>query len=124
VLADAAGLPCLMTNLLGLLKEGGRIEMSLQNPQSISNPQKKLEASSKVLEVLSQFTDYFWHSGWFNHRLEIESIKHTENPAYIYNQTKGQVLKVILKKVSTTLSEKTAARAMMTDFENISSDIF
>jgi len=124
VLADAAGLPCLMTNLLDLLKEGGRIEMSLQNPQSISNPQKKLEASSKVLEVLSQFTDYFWHSGWFNHRLEIESIKHTENPAYIYNQTKGQVLKVILKKVSTTLSEKTAARAMMTDFENISSDIF
>jgi hypothetical protein len=73
---------------------------------------------------LEQFTDYFWHSGWFNHRLEIESIQSTENLAFIYSQTKDHVLKVRMKKVATTLSEKTAARAMMTDFENISSDIF
>jgi hypothetical protein len=120
----AADLPGLMTNLLSLLKEGGRMELNFHDPHAMNNPEKKPETSSKVLEALSPFTDYFWHSGWFHHRLEIENIQRTENLAFIYSQTKDHVLKVRLKKVATTLSEKTAARAMMTDFENISSDIF
>jgi predicted SAM-dependent methyltransferase len=115
-------LPCLMTNLLSLLKDQGRIELEINDERNAIQPEKKTNPSIKIPEIISHFTELFWKSGWFDHRLEIENISRIENIALKNIQNKSTIIKIVLKKIETTLQEKTAARVMAYDFNNIPAD--
>jgi SAM-dependent methyltransferase len=121
VLEHVPDLPCLMTNLLSLLKDNGRLELEINDIQTIGDTRNNYRLPE--IESLSKFTECFWNTGWFNHRFEIVHIRQSENIAGTHNKNKGVTVKVSMRKITTTLQEKTSARAMMGDFENIPSDI-
>lgn len=114
---------CLMTNLLSLLKEQGLMTLEIHGEQKINSNKNGQDLTVKIHELLSPFTELFWKSGWFDHRLEISSINRIENLALKNIQNKSSIVKIDLRKVETTLPEKTAARVMMHDFKNIPNDI-
>jgi hypothetical protein len=116
-------LPCLMTNLLSLLKVQGRIELEINDEQKAIHAKKEKSPSFKIPEIISHFTELFWKSGWFDHRLEIEKISRIENIALKNIQNKNVIMKIVLKKIETTLPEKTAARVMMHNFKNVPNDM-
>jgi SAM-dependent methyltransferase len=118
-----ADLPCLMTNLLRLLKDQGRIELEINDEQKTIQHENLANPSFKISEIISDFTELFWKSGWFDHRLEIESIGRVEKTALKNIQNKSTAIKIILKKTETTLLEKTVARIMIVDFKYIPSDM-
>jgi hypothetical protein len=123
-LERVADLPCLMTNLLSLLKVQGRIELEINDEQKTTDIEKQESPSFKIPEIISHFTELFWKCGWFDYRLEIEKISRTENIALKNIQNKNTVMKIFLKKIETTLPEKTSARVMAGDIINIPNDIY
>jgi hypothetical protein len=119
-MARGANVTCLMSNLFHLLQENGRIELEIQAPQPLLNAPQNPDASAHGLDVLRPFTVCFWEMGWFHHRFEIEDVRPIEPSATSHSS--GAVL-VRMKKVATTLREKTAARVMMADFSVVPHDM-
>ncbi len=124
LLEHVGDLPVLMTNLLGLLKVHGRLEFEMNDLQKNPSIYKRLGPTSDIAEIFSHYTDLFWQVEWFDHRLQIEKIEHIENIALKNIQNKSTSIKVSLKKIETTVQEKTAARVMMADFKYIPTDLY
>jgi hypothetical protein len=114
---------CLMSNLMSLLNNHGRIELEIKSEQMETESQKQKDTQFKGLEILNQFTDYFWRMGWFSHRLEIEDVIHRGGNAANPQQKNSGSTKIILRKIATTPRERTTARAMMSEFDNMPSDL-
>ena len=114
---------CLMSNLMSLLNNHGRIELEIKSEQMETESQKQKDTQFNGLEILNQFTDCFWRMGWFSHRLEIEDVIHRGGNAANPQQKNSGSTKIILRKIATTPRERTTARAMMSEFDNMPSDL-
>jgi hypothetical protein len=123
LLEDVGDLPCLMTNLLSLLKVNGRLELEMNDLQKNPSIYKRLDHPFNASEIFSHYTELFWQVGWFDHRFEIENIQRIENMALKNIQNKSTSIKVSLRKIETTVQEKTAARVMMPDFKYMPFDL-
>lgn len=121
VMARGPNVSHLISNLFHLLQENGRIELEIIAPEPVRYPVPTTEASAHGLDMLRPFTVCFWEMGWFHHRFEIEDVRPVD-PSARTSQSAGAV-RVRMKKVATTLREKTAARVMMADFSVVPHDM-
>jgi SAM-dependent methyltransferase len=68
VLEQVPDLPCLMTNLLALLKEEGELELEVPYEKAMTAWQDPTHSRAMNKNSWLYYTSWFWYLGWFNHR--------------------------------------------------------
>lgn len=123
VLEHVPDLPCLMTNLLALLKEDGEFELEVPYEKSISAWQDPTHLRAMNLNSWVYYTNWFWHLGWFEYRFEISQFQWLDNNLNICSEEQAAFMKVRLKKIITTPHERTIARTTQSDFGSVPEDL-
>jgi len=122
VLEHVPDLPCLMTNLLALLKEGGELELEVSYENAITAWQDPTHLRAMNLNSWLYYTSWFWYIGWFKHRFEISLFQWLDGRLTPCNEDQAAFMKVKLKKIVTTPHERTVARVMRPDFGGLNAD--
>lgn len=123
VLEHVPDLPCLMTNLLALLKEEGQLEVEVPYEQAPSAWQDPTHLRAMNKNSWLYYTGWFWYLGWFENRFELTDFRWLNAQLEPCNEGEAAFMKVNLKKVSTTPHERAIARTMQSDFGGIPSDM-
>jgi predicted SAM-dependent methyltransferase len=117
VLEHVPDLPCLMTNVLTLLKEGGEIEIEVPYEKALTAWQDPTHIRAMNENSWVYYTEWFWYLGWFEYRFEIKQstwLDHTLKPC---SREQAAFMKIMLGKVETTSAERTFARTMQASLE-------
>ena len=122
VLEHVPDLPCLMTNFLELLKEGGELEVEVPYEKAMSAWQDPTHLRAMNMNSWLYYTSWFWYLGWFEHRFEISYFQWLDAQVMPCHEDVAAFMKVKLKKVATTLHERSIARMMSPDFCGINND--
>lgn len=123
VLVHIPDLPCLMTNLLALLKEDGDIEIEVPYEKSMTAWQDTTYLRAMNKNSWLYYTSWFWQLGWFYHRFEIVHFQWLDGKVQPCEESHAAFMKLKLKKISTTPHERAIARTMRHDFGGIDNDI-
>jgi hypothetical protein len=122
VLEHVPDLPCLMTNLLELLKEGGELEVEVPYEKASSAWQDPTHLRAMNMNSWLYYTSWFWYLGWFEHRFEISYFQWLDAQVMPCHEDVAAFMKVKLKKVATTSHERSIARMISPDFCGINDD--
>ena len=116
VLEHVPDLPQLMGNCLALLKLGGNfvIEVPYEHAPTAWQDPTHLRALNE--KSWAYYTDWFWYLGWFEHRFEVEQFGYLDDSLKGCQRDAAAFMRVVLRKVETTLQERTTARVMRADF--------
>ena len=112
VLEHVPDLPCLMTNLLTVLKEGGEVEIEVPYERSLTAWQDPTHVRAMNENSWRYYTDWFWYLGWFDHRFEIRTSQWLDEAVKPCGKEKAAFMRVVLAKRATTLRERMTARAL------------
>jgi SAM-dependent methyltransferase len=123
VLEHVPDLPCLLTNLLALLKEDGEIEIEMPFEKSMTAWQNPTHLRPTNKDSWLYYTNWFWQLGWFYHRFEIVYFQWLDSKLQPCEENHGAFMRLKLKKVCTTLHERAIARTMQNDFGGVDDDI-
>jgi hypothetical protein len=123
VLEHVPDLPCLMTNLLALLKEVGEIEIEVPFEKSMTAWQDPTHLRAMNLNSWLYYTSWFWYLGWFEHRFEMVHFQWLDSKVQPCDENQAAFMKVKLKKIRTTPQERSTARTMRPDFGGLENDI-
>lgn len=124
VLEHVPDLPCLMTNLLALLKEDGEFELEVPYEKSTTAWQDPTHLRAMNINSWAYYTSWFWYMGWFEHRFEIVLFQWLDIDLKACEENQAAFMKVRLKKICTTPHERTIARLTQSDFGSVPDDIF
>ena len=122
VLEHVPDLPCLMTNLLALLKEDGELEIEVPYEKAITAWQDPTHLRAMNMNSWLYYTGWFWYLGWFNYRFEIIKFQWLDSKLATCPEAQAAFMKVKLKKVNTTPHERAVARTMRPDFGGVADD--
>lgn len=127
VLEHVPDLPCLMTNVLALLKEGGEIEIEVPYEKALTAWQDPTHIRAMNENSWTYYTEWFWYLGWFEHRFGIKVSQWLDMNLKPCEKDQAAFMRLTLEKVRTTASERTNARALQPDLrlpteEHASSD--
>lgn len=122
VLEHVPDLPCLMTNLLNLLKEGGELELEVPYEKAITAWQDPTHLRAMNKNSWLYYTNWFWYLGWFKHRFEVTNFQWLDEQVKPCLEDTAAFMKVRFKKVATTSHERSVARMTSPDFAGISED--
>jgi predicted SAM-dependent methyltransferase len=122
VLEHVPDLPCLMTNLLALLKEDGQLELEVPYEKSMTAWQDPTHLRAMNLNSWLYYTNWFWYLGWFEHRFEMAQFQWLDSKLAPCEEDQAAFMRVKLKKVCTTAHEKSIARTMQPDFGSVPKD--
>lgn len=122
VLEHVPDLPCLMTNLLTLLKEGGELEIEVPYEKALTAWQDPTHLRALNENSWLYYTSWFWYLGWFNHRFEIARSSWLDSQTRPCSKDQAAFMKLTLRKIETTPHERTVARAMQPDFGGLDAD--
>jgi len=122
VLEHVPDLPLLMTNILALLKEGGQFQIEVPYEHAPTAWQDPTHLRALNENSWLYYTDWFWYLGWFEHRFEIADFKWLDVQVKPCAKEQAAFMKLTLRKVATTVRERTVARTMRPDFGGIDSD--
>ena len=123
VLEHVPDLPCMMTNLLLLLKEDGQIEIEVPYEKSMTAWQDPTHLRAMNLNSWLYYTSWFWYLGWFEYRFEMSQFQWLDSKLTPCEEDQAAFMKVKLKKIRTTPHERAVARTMQSDFGSIPEDI-
>lgn len=123
VLEHVPDLPCLMTNLLTLLRENGEFELEVPYEKSVAAWQDPTHLRAMNLNSWLYYTSWFWYLGWFEHRFEIVQFLWLDSNLSLCQEDQASFMKVKLKKISTTPHERSIARTMQSDFGSVADDL-
>lgn len=123
VLEHVPDLPALMTNVLALLKEGGEFEIEVPYERSLAAWQDPTHLRAMNENSWLYYTEWFWYMGWFEHRFEMTRSQWLDAKLKPCEKADASFMKVTLRKIVTTLSDRTAARTMRADFGGIDDDL-
>ncbi|CAN5143994.1 hypothetical protein BH11PSE9_BH11PSE9_17490 [soil metagenome] len=123
VLEHVPDLPCLMTNVLALLKDGGEFEIEVPYEKAPTAWQDPTHLRAMNEQSWQYYTGWFWYLGWFEHRFDMTSAGWLDLQLQPCPHEKAAFMKVTLRKVATTLQERTIARAMQADMGGIPDDL-
>lgn len=123
VLEHVPDLPCLMTNLLTLLREGGEFELEVPYEKSVTAWQDPTHLRAMNRNSWLYYTSWFWYLGWFDHRFEMVHFEWLDDKLAPCQEDQASFMKVKLKKVSTTPHERSTARTLQASFGEIPNDI-
>ena len=116
VLEHVPDLPCLMTNLLALLKEGGELELEVPYEKAMTAWQDPTHLRAMNKNSWLYYTGWFWYIGWFEHRFEISHFQWLDDRLLPCQEEQAAFMQVKLQKVCTTPHERSVARTMRPDF--------
>ena len=112
----AADFAALMTNALELLEKGGILAIEVPYPLAGSGWQDPGQVRVLDEESFSQFTDSFWNMGWFAHRFAIARLEYLDPKMAPCPREAAAFLRILLRKVATTVHERMRARVFGADF--------
>jgi len=116
VLEHVPDLPCLMTNVLTLLKEGGDIEIEVPYEKALTAWQDPTHIRAMNENSWMYYVEWFWYLGWFEHRFEITHADWLDGQLRSCNKTAAAFMRVRLTKIATSAHERTVARTMQAHF--------
>lgn len=122
VLEHVPDLPCLMTNVLGLLRTDGRFIVEVPYERALSAWQDPTHLRALNENSWIYYTDWFWYLGWFNHRFEVADFKWLDLQHRACAKEQASFMRVVLRKIETTLRERVNARSMRPDFGGLPDD--
>jgi SAM-dependent methyltransferase len=123
VLEHVPDLPCLMTNLLALLKEDGVLDLEVPYEGAMTAWQDPTHLRAMNENSWLYYTSWFWYLGWFEYRFEIIDFQWLDSRLTLCKKDEALFMKVKLKKVRTTLYERSVARTMRSDCSDIPDDL-
>lgn len=112
VLEHVPDLPCLMTNVLTLLKEGGEIEIEVPYEKALTAWQDPTHIRAMNENSWIYYIEWFWYLGWFEHRFEMKQSTWLDQGLQPSDRQEAAFMRVVLAKVETTAAERTVARTM------------
>lgn len=112
VLEHVPDLPCLMTNVLTLLKEGGEIEIEVPYEKAPTAWQDPTHIRAMNENSWIYYTGWFWYLGWREHRFEMVASTWLDPKLRPCAQSNAAFMRVCLRKVQTTPAERTSAACM------------
>jgi SAM-dependent methyltransferase len=115
VLEHVPDLPCLMTNVLTLLKEGGEIEIEVPYEKAPTAWQDPTHIRAMNENSWIYYIEWFWYLGWFEHRFEMKQSTWLDQGLQPCDRAEAAFMRVVLAKVETTAAERTVARTMQAD---------
>ena len=116
VLEHVPDLPCLMTNVLTLLKEGGEIEIEVPYEKALTAWQDPTHIRAMNENSWMYYVEWFWYLGWFEHRFEITHADWLDGQLRSCNKNVAAFMRVSLRKIATTSQERTIARTLQANF--------
>lgn len=122
VLEHVPDLPCLMTNLLTLLTDGGILEIEVPYEKSETAWQDPTHLRAMNKNSWLYYTTWFWYLGWLNHRFDIIEFQWLNIELKPTSEDVAAFMKLKLMKIPTTPHERSIARTMQPNFGGISSD--
>ena len=122
VLEHVPDLPTLMGNVLTLLKEGGVFQIEVPYEKALSAWQDPTHLRALNENSWLYYTDWFWYLGWFEHRFEIAEFGWLDSQCQPCEKPQAAFMKLQLRKIATSLRERTTARVMRPDFGGLDED--
>jgi len=116
VLEHVPDLPCLMTNVLTLLKEGGEIEIEVPYEKALTAWQDPTHIRAMNENSWMYYVEWFWYLGWFEHRFEITHADWLDGQLRSCQKNAAAFMRVRLTKIATSAQERTVARTMQAHF--------
>jgi SAM-dependent methyltransferase len=115
VLEHVVDLPALMGNCLSLLAVGGefRIEVPYEHAPTAWQDPTHVRAMNENSWLY--YTDWFWYLGWFEHRFELAASTYLDMSLKECPRERAAFQRVVLRKVETTLQERTTARTLQAE---------
>jgi SAM-dependent methyltransferase len=123
VLEHVPDLPALMSNVLALLKEGGTFEIEVPYEKALTAWQDPTHVRAMNENSWVYYTDWFWYLGWFEHRFEVAQSSWLDMQLKPCNKEAAAFMRMTLRKIPTTLRERTVARTMRPDFGGVEDDL-
>jgi SAM-dependent methyltransferase len=124
VLEHVPDLPCLMTNLLALLKEDGILEIEVPYEKSPAAWQDPTHLRAMNQNSWVYYTDWFWYLGWFAHRFELTEFTWLGAELQPCEEVQAVFMRVKLRKIQTTPHERSIARVTSPDFKITTDDLW
>ncbi|HEY4083841.1 MAG TPA: hypothetical protein VGM81_24405 [Burkholderiaceae bacterium] len=115
VLEHVPDLAALMGTCLRLLKLGGEIDIEVPYERAPAAWQDPTHVRAMNENSWLYYTDWFWYLGWFEQRFELASQVWLNAQLNTCEQHDAAFMRVTLRKVETTLRERTVARTMQAD---------
>jgi len=122
VLEHVPNLTTLMTNVLTLLNEGGEFQIEVPYERALTAWQDPTHVRALNENSWVYYTDWFWYLGWFTHRFEIAKFEWLDTSVQPSSKEQAAFMRVTLRKISTTFTERNTARTMQADFGGIDDD--
>jgi SAM-dependent methyltransferase len=116
VLEHVGDLPTLMTNALDLLADGGILAIEVPYERARTAWQDPTHVRAMNENSWIYYTDWFWYLGWFSHRFAIAHFEYLDERQASCERERAGFMRVLLRKVATTLQERMTARTMRADF--------
>jgi hypothetical protein len=123
VLEHVADLPALMTRVLELLAPGGDFEIEVPYEKALTAWQDPTHLRAFNENSWLYYTGWFWYLGWFEHRFDIAGSQWLDLQLAPCAKEQAAFMRLVLRKVETTLAERTHARTMQADFGGIPDDL-
>jgi SAM-dependent methyltransferase len=115
VLEHVPDLPCLMTNVLTLLKEGGEIEIEVPYEKAPTAWQDPTHIRAMNENSWMYYVEWFWYLGWFEYRFEMKQSTWLNQGLQPCDRSAAAFMRLVLAKVETTAAERTVARTMQAE---------
>jgi SAM-dependent methyltransferase len=116
VLEHVPDLPTLMTNALDLLADNGILAIEVPYERAATAWQDPTHVRAMNENSWIYYTDWFWYLGWFDHRFTIAHFEYLDERLAPCQRERAAFMRVLLRKVATTLQERMNARVMRADF--------
>ncbi|MFM7531277.1 MAG: hypothetical protein ACKO5J_02060 [Rubrivivax sp.] len=115
VLEHVPDLPCLMTNVLTLLAEGGSIEIEVPYEKARTAWQDPTHIRAMNEGSWIYYTQWFWYLGWYEHRFELADSTYLDESLQPCAQPQAAFMRVVLRKVVTSPWERMQAQALQAE---------
>jgi SAM-dependent methyltransferase len=115
VLEHVPDLATLMTNCLRLLKTGGELQIEVPYEHAPTAWQDPTHVRALNEKSWIYYTDWFWYLGWFEHRFALERSGYLDLQLKDCTRENASFMRILLRKVETTLRERTLARTMQAE---------
>lgn len=124
VLEHVPDLPCLMSNILKLLRIDGIADFEVPYEKAPTAWQDPTHLRAMNRNSWLYYTEWFWYLGWFSHRFDLVSLGWLDSHHAPCEEPYAAFMRVKLKKIQTTFYEKTNARKFAPDFSGLPEDNF
>jgi len=112
VLEHVGDLPRLMTQVLQLLRVGGRLVIEVPYEHAPTAWQDPTHVRAMNENSWLYYCDWFWYLGWFEHRFAVQASSYLDLELKEAPRERAAFMRATLEKMTTTPRERMIARTM------------